>query len=136
MENSNDNKGFSYTYSAEEQEEVRRIREKYVPATEEENKMERLVRLDTRVTQKAQVVSLVLGIIGALVFGFGMSLCMTGIGAAVGLKGIASMIVGIAFGIVGAVPVGLAYPAYNHVLKRERDKVAPEIIRLTDELMK
>ena len=30
----------------------------------------------------------------------------------------------------------LAYPSYHAVIKRERAKIAPEIIRLTDELMK
>ena len=33
---------FTYTYSASRQEEVRRIREKYAPATKEEDKLERL----------------------------------------------------------------------------------------------
>lgn len=28
-----------------------------------------------------------------------------------------------------------AYPVYTHTLLKEREKIAPEIIRLTDELM-
>ena len=32
--------------------------------------------------------------------------------------------------------IALAYPMYNVIVKRERKKIAPEIIRLTDELMK
>ena len=32
--------------------------------------------------------------------------------------------------------VALAYPMYNKVLERERERIAPEILRLADELMK
>ena len=28
------------------------------------------------------------------------------------------------------------FPIYNRIVKKEREKIAPEIIRLTDELMK
>lgn len=136
MDNRNSNNGFSYTYSAEEQTELKRIREKYAPEEKEEDKMERILRLDARVTQRAQVASLVLGIVGALILGFGMSLCMTSIGTAMGLGGTVSMALGIIIGIIGGIPVGFAYPVYNLVLKHEREKVAPEILRLTDELMK
>ena len=72
MENNNENKEFSYTYSAKEQAELKRIREKYTPPTETEDKMERLRRLDAGVTQKAQVLSLVFGVVGALILGLGM----------------------------------------------------------------
>jgi len=30
----------------------------------------------------------------------------------------------------------VAYPIYNAIIRKERKKIAPEIIRLTDELMK
>ena len=68
MENNNENKGFQYTYSAREQAELKRIREKYTPSTEAEDKMERLRRLDASVTQKAQTIALIFGIIGALTY--------------------------------------------------------------------
>ena len=69
MENNNENNGFQYTYSAKEQAELKRIREKYTPPTETEDKMERLRRLDASVTQKAQIVALIFGVIGALILG-------------------------------------------------------------------
>ena len=128
MEN---NEKFSYTYSAAQQQEVENIRKKYLPR--EEDKMEQLRRLHAIPTQKAQTASLVVGIIGALILGTGMSLAMTEIGAALG--GLA-MVVGILVGIVGMVLVALAYPIYNRVLKKERQRIAPEILRLTEELMK
>lgn len=126
--------GFSFTYSAKEQEEVRRIRQKY--QSQEEDKMARLRKLDASVTQKATAVSLVIGIIGSLVMGLGMSLAMTNLGEILGLQGMTAMIIGIIIGIIGMVPVGLAYPVYSTLVKKERAKIAPEILRLTEELMK
>jgi len=127
---------FQFTYSAKEQEEIKAIRKKYIPSEQVEDKMAQLRRLDASVTQKATVVSLVLGIVGALILGTGMSLAMTNIGKAVGIAGIMAMLLGILIGIIGIVLVCIAYPAYNRIIKKEREKIAPEIIRLTDELMK
>ena len=87
---------FQYTYSAAEQEELRRIREKYMPRDEREQKLERLYRLDAGVTMKGTIAAIILGIIG----------------------------------------IALAYPAYMHVTRKERERVAPEILKLTEELMK
>lgn len=127
---------FNYTYSAKEQEEIKAIREKYSAPEKSEDKMDKLRRLDASVTQKATVVSLVLGIVGALILGTGMSLAMTDIGKIVGLSLRVSLVVGILIGIVGIILVCVAYPAYNSIVKKERKRIAPEIIRLTDELMK
>ncbi len=117
---------FSYTYSAKQQEEIRRIREKYVP--KQADKMEQLRCLDASVTRKGTIASLVVGIIGVLVMGFGMSCCMVWTDTL--------LVVGIVFGVIGIVAVSVAYPLYDHITKKEREKIAPEIIRLTDELMK
>ena len=122
---------FEYTYSAKRQQEVEEIRKAYLP--KEEDKMAELRRLHAIPTQKAQAAALAVGIIGALILGTGMSLCLTELGAALGS---AAMVVGILVGLVGMVPVALAYPVYNRMLKKEREKIAPEILRLTDELMK
>lgn len=130
------NDGFSYTYSAREQTEIRRIREKYTSKEKEEDKMEHLRRLDASVTQKAQTVSLIFGVIGALILGFGMSLFMSDLGEILGMHENLALPLGIVIGVVGGILAGLAYPIYNLILKRERQKIAPEIIRLTDELMK
>ena len=136
MENNNENKGFQYTYSAKEQAELKRIREKYTPSTKAEDKMERLRKLDAGVTQKAQVVALIFGIIGALILGIGMSLCMSDFAEILGSYRDMAMVIGIPVGLVGGALAALAYPMYNFIVKRERKKIAPEIIRLTDELMK
>ena len=122
---------FSFTYSAQQQKEVEEIRKKYLPR--EEDKMEQLRKLHAIPTQKAQAASLAVGVIGALILGTGMSVCLTDIGAALGNL---AMVIGILVGVVGMVLVALAYPLYNRVLKKNRDKIAPEILRLSDELLK
>ena len=125
---------FEFTYSAKEQEEIKRIRKKYAAPVEEEDKMAQLRRLDASVYSKATTAALVIGVIGALVMGLGMSIVMTDIGAALGT--ILAMTVGVGIGVIGIVLICLAYPMYTRTLKKEREKIAPEIIRLTDELMK
>ena len=121
---------FSFTYSAAQQQEVEDIRKKYLPR--EEDKMEQLRKLHAIPTQKAQACAIALGVIGALIMGTGMSLCMTELS---GFLGGTAMFIGIPVGIVGMVLVALAYPLYNSVLKKERKKIAPEILRLSDELL-
>ena len=134
MEHNQEKKTFSYIYSAKQQEEINRIRKKY--AAPEEDKMEQLRRLDASVTRKASLVSLTVGIIGALVLGIGMSLTMTNLSEVLDLHQDMAMIIGIIIGIVGIALVCCAYPIYNRTVGKEREKIAPEILRLTDELLK
>ena len=122
---------FTYTYSAQQQEEIKRIRKKYFAP--EENKMDQLRRLDQRATQKAQAWAIAVGVIGALILGTGMSLAMTELS---GFLGGTAMFIGIPVGLIGIVLVALAYPVYARTLKKERQRIAPEILRLSDELMK
>ena len=82
------------------------------------------------------MISIVLGTVGALLMGSGMSLIMTDLGVIFGITGILFMIGGIMMGLPGIILVAVAYPIYNKVLKKEREKIAPEILRLTEELMK
>jgi len=125
------NHSFEYTYSAQRQKEVEEIRKAYLP--KEEDKLEQLRRLHAVPTQKAQAASLAVGIIGALILGTGMSLCMTDIGA---VYGSFAMVLGIVVGVVGIVMTALAYPIYTRTLKKERERIAPDILRLSDELIK
>lgn len=114
---------FEYTYSAPEQEEIKRIRSKYLPK-EEETKMEKLRRLDKEAERPGTVTALVLGILGTLIFGAGMSLCMVW----------GWFLVGIPVGILGGLMLGAAYPLYSAITRRQREKIAPEILKLTEEL--
>lgn len=136
MENKEQKDTFNFTYSARQQEEIKAIRKKYAVTEESEDKMTVLRRLDAGVTQKAQAISLVFGIIGALLLGLGMSLAMSELGEMLGAYKEFAMLFGVIIGIVGIIIVCAAYPVYNHIIKKEREKIAPEIIRLSDELMK
>ncbi len=128
------NQDFKYTYSSEEQKELLKIRQKYSNA--EEDKMERVRRLDRAVIGKSTALSLIVGVLGTLVFGFGMSLIMTELGTAMNLHKTFSLVFGIILCIAGAIIAAFAYPLYNYTFKKERDRVAPEILKLTDELLK
>lgn len=125
---------FQYTYSAKEQEEIRAICRKYTEPTEDA--MTLLRRLDAGVTKKATAVALSFGSVGALLLGSGMSLIMTEIGAEMGLSYVWSMIVGAPIGVVGILLACAAYPLYHYTLVRERKKIAPTVLRLSEELMK
>ncbi len=128
------NETFSYTYSAREQEELKRIREKYAPKEEkEEDKLTRIRRLDASVTKKGDLWSLIVGIIGALIMGFGMSIFMTELGD---LFGDAAIVCGVIIGVIGMVIIALAYPLYSIIVKRERAKISDEINRLINEVIK
>jgi len=65
-----------------------------------------------------------------------MSLAMSELSEILGIHQDVGMLLGIVIGVVGIVPVCFAYPLYNRTLKKEREKIAPEILRLSDELMK
>lgn len=123
---------FRYTYSAEQQEEIQEIRRKYLPP--EEDKMTRLRKLHQSASSRAQAWSIAVGVIGTLTLGLGMSLCMTDLGTA-NMRTELALALGILTGVVGLVLVALAYPVYHRVLKRERARIAPEILQLTEELL-
>jgi len=126
MNDDQKNTTFQYTYSAREQEEIKRIRNKYLP--KEENKMELLRRLDAQVTQKATMYSMIVGIIGTLILGIGMCCCM--------IWADSVFVLGIIVGVIGMGILALAYPLYNRTIKTERERIAPEVLRLTEDLMK
>lgn len=121
------NTGFTYRYSAKEQKEVQEIRKKYLPKSE--SKLDELKRLDRAVEKSGTVLSLVIGIIGCLIFGTGMCLAMEVIGG-----GQLFMILGIIVGIIGAAVIIAAYPIYKKIVRQARAKYAPRILELIDEL--
>lgn len=115
---------FNYTYSAKQQREIESIREKYLP--QEESKLEQLRRLDRKAAKKGTVVSVAVGIIGCLLMGVGMCCSMVWMGNL--------FIPGIILGLLGIALVAAAHPVYRRVTKKEREKLAPRILQLTEEL--
>lgn len=124
----NEKKKYSYSYSAQENKEIKRIREKYTEPSERETKLEQLRRLDESVNKSAMAVALTVGILGALILGFGMSCVMVWADK--------MFVPGIIFGILGIVISVLAYPIYKIKAEKKRKEIAPLILKLTDELIK
>lgn len=122
----NENNAFQYRYNAKEKQDLESIRKKYLPQDKKEDPMERLYALDRSVTRKPTAFSIALGVIGALIMGSGMSIVMVG--------PLSLFIIGIVIGVVGMIPIALAYPIYTCVLKKEKARVAPEILRLIEEV--
>ena len=122
---------FEYKYSAKQQEEVDAIKKKYLPQEEkakELSKLEELKKLDKKVEMTATLWSIAVGVIGTLIFGTGMSLIMP--------FETAMYVAGILSGILGIAGMALALPVYRQVLKKQREKAAPRILELTEELSK
>lgn len=121
MEN---NQAFSYTYSASQQQEVQHIRQKYMP--KEADKLAQLRILDSRTTRPGCIAALIIGTISALVLGVGMCCTM------VWQQFFAA---GIFIGIIGIIGICITYPIYLAITKHQRQKLAPQIMQLSQELM-
>ena len=113
---------------------AQKIRAQYME--KEITDLEELRALDAKVKRPTNVFAYLFGSFSAIIMGAGMSLVMTELGSHLSLEQSRAMVIGIAVGLVGCIPVALAYPIYRLTLKRERKKIAPQILRLTDELMK
>lgn len=116
---------FSYQYSAQQNREAEDIRKKYLP--KEISKMEQLKALDRRVQTAGMVQGLTLGIIGVLVFGIGM--CF-GLGGFEGPQWPA-----VPFCLLGTCLMAPAYPVSRAIFQRTKDRLTPEILRLSDEIL-
>ena len=121
-----ENKPFTYNYSAARNKEVESIRRKYLP--EEESKLETLKRLDYKVQSAGMIESLCIGIIGALVFGIGMCFFLD---VFAGVTWLTALLM-----IVGTLLMIPAYPIYRRIAHKTKEKLTPEILRLSEEIMK
>lgn len=115
---------FSYSYSAIESKEVQNIRNKYLP--NEENKLEELRKLDSRVQSSGVVEALTIGITGCLIFG--VSMCI-GLGA---IRG--GIILAVILGILGIAAMLPAYFVYRTKQNAAKEKYASRILELAEEI--
>ena len=121
-----ENKPFTYNYSAARNKEVENIRRKYLH--EEESKLETLKRLDYKVQSAGMIESLCIGIIGALVFGIGVCFFLDVFAGAAWLTALLM--------VLGAVIMIPAYPIYRRIARKTKTELTPEILRLSEEIMK
>ena len=100
-------------------------------APKESSKIVALKKLDNKAKLPATIFTYSFGIVSALVFGTGMCLAMQVIGS-----GLAGMVLGIIVGIIGLAGCGVNYPIYKKMLNDRKKKYAPEILKLSEKLMK
>ena len=111
---------------------VQKIRTQYTE--KQHTELDDLKALDAKVKKPANVFAYIYGSLSAIVMGAGMSLVMTEIGQIIGLTN--AMIPGIAIGVVG---MGLAlttYPIYKKILNSRKKKYAPQILALSEKIVK
>ena len=94
----------------------------------EESKLERLKKLDLRVKTAGTIEGLCLGILGALVFGIGMCFFLEVFAGAAWLTAILM--------ICGTLLMIPAYPIYRRIARKTKAELTPEILRLSEEIMK
>ena len=115
---------FSYTYSAQENQQVLNIRKKYLPR--EESKLEQLKRLDHKVQSAGMVEALTIGIGNSLVFGVAMCFGLGVFGSIIWPC--------VPLGLMGAAGMGFAYPVYKKIFEKKKQEYTPRILELTAEL--
>ena len=123
-----ENNTFRYSYSSSLQEELQDIKKKYTgqPESQEEDQLELLRKLDKSSTRKSTIVSIAMGAAGCLTMGIGM--CCTMVWAA------AMFLPGIIIGVIGIAMMAAAYPVYVHITKRERARIAPQVLDIIEKL--
>lgn len=124
----NSQSGFEYEYSApteNERKEIESIRRNYQEKSYEQNKFERLRKLDSMAKKLPKMVSLTLGIISILIFGLGMSTIMVW----------DILVLGVILSVVGILGMALAYPIYHRLFVYSKKKFGKEILFLSEELL-
>ncbi len=111
---------------------IQKIRTQYTEKTATE--LDALRELDAKVKRPANVFAYIFGSISAVIMGGGMSLVMTDIGSAVGISD--PLIPGIVIGVVGLVMALINYPIYKGILGSRKKKYAPQIVALSDKIMR
>lgn len=111
---------------------VEKIRSQYT--VQEYTELDALKTLDIKVKKPANVFGYTYGSLGAVIMGSGMSLVMTEIGQILGMTN--PMVPGIIIGIAGMGMVLTTYPIYKKMLSARKKKYAPEILELSEKIMK
>lgn len=94
------------------------------------SKLVALKKLDRKAKLPAEVFAYTFGIVGALVLGVGMCLCMGQIGGGLSF----AFPLGIVLGVIGIAAVAVNYSLYKRVLAKGKRKYAFEIMELAKEI--
>lgn len=119
---------FVYNYSApteDERREIEGIRKQYGGEQVKKDSLSRLRELDKRVKNPPLILSIILGVVGVLVFGTGLTMILEW----------SLYVWGILVMVVGIVPVSIAYPLRKRLVKRNKERYGDEILKLSGELL-
>ena len=110
---------------------AQKIRAQYLE--KEVSGLDELRALDRDVKRPVNIFAYVMGSISAVIMGSGMSLVMTDIGSTLGIE--KAMLPGIIIGIVGLALAALNYPVYKSLMNKRKEKYAPKILKLSEEII-
>ena len=116
--------GFRYTYSGANHAEIEEIRQKYIGAQKPDDKLEQIRRLDKSCERPGTYVAVAVGLLGTLLFA----------GSFIMMFGVNAFVPGVVAGVLGLCLMGIAVPVFRLITARCRKKIAPEILKLIEEL--
>lgn len=119
---------FKFEYSAptdSERKEILSIRNEYLLVGADGNDMERLRAMHRRVKSLPRALSIVIGVIGTLIFGGGMAMFLE----------FDYTVSGVIVGVLGFIIAVLAFPTYKITTNLMRKKYSERIIELSNEIL-
>lgn len=124
------NDKFDFTYAApteEERQEIEAMRRDYSPEQNKQSALERMRQLNRKVRLPAEITAVVLGVVGVLTFGTGMSMVMEAISG--------GMYLGIGLGVAGVALLVFLRKIYRFILKKRKDRYGKEILGIAERLL-
>lgn len=120
---------FEFNYVAptsEERKEIESIRNSYIKKAEPTDKLVHLRKLDNRVKNVPSTISLIVGVIGLLIFGLGFSMVLEW----------DILVWGIVVTVIGFIAIIISYPLYLKTLEFMKNRYGDEILKISSELLK
>lgn len=128
IDNKNTEADFKYEYSAptdSERKEIISIRNEYVSASGGTSVVEKLRAMHKRVKTLPRAISIIIGVLGTLVFGGGMAMFLEW----------NYTVSGVIVGVIGFLIAVLAYPTFKLLIKLMKNKYGDKIIELSNEIL-
>ena len=124
-----ENKEFSYTYSSlsqSEKKQVENIKRQYGGFdNQKESDLAELLKLDKKVKTIPKTIATIVGVVGTLVLGLGMSIVMVW----------ENVVVGSIIGAVGVLACIVAPLLHKVIFSNLKNKYSSQIIKLSDRLL-
>ena len=124
-----ENKEFNYTYSSlsqAEKKQVENIKRQYGGMdTQKDSDLAELLQLDKKVKTIPKTIATIVGVVGTLVLGWGMSIVMVW----------ENVVVGTIVGVVGLLACIVAPLLHKVIFRGLKNKYASQIIKLSDRLL-